>query len=75
MEERQEREPLLGPEERQDGYATPRQIIVSFHEHDLGNPLEWSKRYRWFYVCLLCMFAAVVYETILSMTCQHTLTF
>lgn len=66
MEERQERQPLLDPGDRQDDYSQRRQSIVSFHEHDSGNPLEWSKRYRWFSVGLLCMFAAVVYAMIAS---------
>lgn len=75
MEEGQERQPLLGPEDRQDGFTDRRQSIVSFHAHDSGNPLEWSKRYRWFSVGLLCMFAAVVYAMIAPTHHRGELTF
>lgn len=36
---------------------------MSFVEGDSGNPKEWSAKYRWFSVVLLCGFAAIVYVT------------
>lgn len=61
MGEQGERQPLLGGRDGQDGNADRRQSIVSFQEQDSGNPLQWSQKYKWFSVGLLCMFAAVVY--------------
>lgn len=63
MTEQQEREPLLGFQDREDGAADRRSSIVSFGKMDPENPLEWSKKYKWFSVGLLCMFAALVYGT------------
>lgn len=64
MEERQERQPLLDSTDQQSTHAGRRQSIVSFHENDSDNPLEWSNKYKWSSVALLCMFAAVVYDLI-----------
>lgn len=66
MAERQERQPLLDHTDGQASYQDRRQSIVSFHENDSGNPLEWSKKRRWSFVVLICMFAAVVYGVILA---------
>lgn len=74
MEEQQERQPLLTPTDSQHGEPDRRQSIVSFHEHDSGNPLEWPKKYKWFSVALLCMLAATVYAKTILLTRCHTLT-
>lgn len=70
MGDRNEREPLLNGSSGQvngnDGQG--KQYIVRFDEDgDPDNPLEWSKKYRWFSVALLCLSAAVVYEPSLMM--------
>lgn len=71
MGDRDEREPLLnGSNEQVNGDGGPgKQYIVRFEEDgDPDNPLEWSKKYRWFSVALLCLSAAVVYDI-----CNHYL--
>ena len=35
-------------------------------QDDPENPLDWSKKYRWFIVALLCGFAAVVYGLLVT---------
>lgn len=59
MEDTTETQPLLRPDQ---GIAADRRAsVVSFAEVDSGNPKEWSAKYRWFSVVLLCGFAAIVY--------------
>lgn len=65
MSDLPERLPLLDSTSREegDGQRGRKASIVSFAEQgDSGNPLEWSKKYKWFSVVLLCLFAAVVYD-------------
>jgi hypothetical protein len=58
MSDAQERQLLLHGE---DAERTRKPSVVSFNGSDLDNPKEWSTKYRWFSVVLLCGFAAVVY--------------
>lgn len=55
-----ERQPLLGASGRDGDVDNRRESVISFHENDSGNPLEWSTKYKWSSVALLCAFAAVV---------------
>ena len=57
MSEAQERQPLLNGA---DAERIRKPSVVSFNEGDSDNPKEWSKKYKWFSVVLLCFFAAVV---------------
>ena len=66
MGEPQEREPLLNPSQGQDDDRR-RSSVVSFKQDDSGNPKEWSKKYKWFCVALLCFFAAVVCVLLIGM--------
>ena len=66
MEEQQERQPLLDSSDvhTRDANGIRKQSVVSFQEdEDSENPLEWSKKYKWFSVALFCSFAAVVTYT------------
>lgn len=60
MADANERQPLLSAN---DSDGARRSSVVSFKERDLDNPKEWSTKFRWFSVILLCFFAAVVYES------------
>ena len=55
-----ERQPLLDPSDAQDRGRQRRESVVSFEEGDSSNPKEWSAKYRWFSVVVLCFQAAIV---------------
>ena len=74
MEEREERQPLLQPPDRRDNETNGirKSNIVAFDEQDdPEDPLQWSQRYKWFSVALLCAFAAVVYHNIPTRPLWH----
>lgn len=62
MTDGRERQPLLAATDQNgdNDYRHRRQSIVSFHPNDSGDPLQWSKKYKWLSVALLCAYAAVV---------------
>lgn len=62
--EAEERRPLLGSGTRRSSTAQDDHDAVSIHDLGSDNPLEWSKKYRWFCVGLLCTVAATVYGMI-----------
>ena len=66
MDEDRERQPLLNSNGGSDGDRERRSSVVSFSQHDSGNPLEWSDKYKWFSVGLLCMYATVVYGKLMD---------
>ncbi|KAF2480130.1 putative major facilitator superfamily transporter [Neohortaea acidophila] len=58
-----ERQPLLDPPHERHGrdHSNGKDHFVDFDpEGDQDNPLEWSKRYRWFIVLLLAFMAMTV---------------
>lgn len=64
--EPQERQPLLSPSHGHESDVR-RSSVVSLQEDDAGNPKEWSKKYKWFCVALLCFFAVFVYIFLLDL--------
>ena len=55
-----EHQPLLDPSHTDGDPRQRRGSVVSFQEGDSGNPKEWSAKYRWFSVVILCFQAAIV---------------
>ena len=63
MEDRQERQPLLDSQNRQDGQnqSNGKRNLVEFDPNgDEANPLEWTKKYRWIIVFFLSFMATTV---------------
>lgn len=59
--EAEERRPLLESGTRRRSTTQDGHEAISIHDLGSDNPLEWSKKYRWFCVGLLCTVAATVY--------------
>ena len=66
--ERQERQPLLESQHRNQDNGKQKHIVDFDPNGDEGNPMEWTKKYRWIIVFFLSFMATTVYGNISSMT-------